>query len=160
MTLLLALSNVLGNTVRVFGHYGIVHHNVTAHPSAEWTLQQFREALPGEHGYEYVIQDRDRIYSSELDRAVHEMGVRVLRTPVRAPRANCFCERVVRTIRRECLDFIITLSENTFGARSKSGFPITTTAAHIGAWGQVFPRRWCPFRRQTRTAINFLIIAA
>ena len=90
----------------------IVHHNVTAHPSAEWTLQQFREALPGEHGYEYVIHDRDRIYSSELDRAVHEMGVRVLRTPVRAPRANCFCERVVRTIRRECLDFIITLSEN------------------------------------------------
>ncbi len=54
----------------------IVHHNVTAHPSAEWTLQQFREALPGEHGYEYVIHDRDRIYSSELDRAVHGMGVR------------------------------------------------------------------------------------
>ena len=57
------------------GTLRILHHNVTAHPSAEWTLQQFREALPGEHGYEYVIHDRDRIYSSGLDRAVHEMGV-------------------------------------------------------------------------------------
>lgn len=83
----------------------IVHHNVTAHPTADWTLQQFREALPGEHGYRYVIHDRDRIYSKELDRAVESMGVRVLRTPVRCPKANCFCERLVRTARRECLDY-------------------------------------------------------
>ena len=87
----------------------IVHHKVTAHPTAEWTLQQFREALPGEHTYRFVIRDRDRIYSKDLDEAVDAMGVRVLRTPVRAPKENSYCERIVRTARRECLDFMIPL---------------------------------------------------
>src|SRR6516164_6036769 len=63
----------------------IVHHNVTAHPTADWTLQQFREALPGARGYQYVIHDRDRIYSHGLDQAVESMDVRVLCTPVRSP---------------------------------------------------------------------------
>ena len=117
----------------------IVHHNVTAHPSAEWTLQQFREALPGEQGYEYVIHDRDRIYSSELDRAVHEMGVGVLRTPVRAPRANCFCERVVRTIRRECLE----LHHYPFGEPpSEHAQRVDFT---LQPRTQAFPHRWRPF---------------
>lgn len=90
----------------------IVHHNVTAHPTADWTLQQFREALPGDHGYQYVIHDRDRIYSHDLDQGVESMGVRVLRTPVRSPKANGYCERLVRTARRECLDYLIPLSES------------------------------------------------
>jgi len=89
----------------------IVHHNVTAHPTAEWTLQQFREALPGDHLHRYLIHDRDRIYSKELDHGVESLGVRVLRTPVRSPKANGYCERLVRTVRRECLDFHIRLSE-------------------------------------------------
>jgi putative transposase len=90
----------------------IVHHNVTAHPTADWTLQQFREALPGDHAYRHMIHDRDRIYSKDLDRSVESMGVQVLRTPVRSPKANGFCERLVRSARRECLDFLIPLSEN------------------------------------------------
>jgi putative transposase len=45
-----------------------VHCNVTAHPTADWTLQQFREALPGDHAYRYVIHDRDRIFSKEWTR--------------------------------------------------------------------------------------------
>jgi hypothetical protein len=63
----------------------ILHHNVTAHPSAEWTLQQFREALPDDHSYQFLIRDRDSIFSKELDQAVKDMGVRVLRTPRRKP---------------------------------------------------------------------------
>ena len=66
----------------------ILHQNVTAHPTAEWTLQQFREALPGEHPYRFVIHDRDSIFSKELDRGVTDLGVRVLRTPVRAPQGK------------------------------------------------------------------------
>ena len=89
----------------------ILHHNVTAHPTAEWTLQQFREALPDDHPYRFLIHDRDAIFSQELDKAVTEMGVRVLRTPVRAPKANAFCERLIGTVRRECLDFVIPLGE-------------------------------------------------
>jgi transposase InsO family protein len=89
----------------------ILHHNVTAHPTAEWTLQQFREALPGDHPYRFVIHDRDSIFSKRLDNAVMDLGVRVLRTPVRAPTANSICERFGGTLRRECLDFLIPLNE-------------------------------------------------
>jgi putative transposase len=89
----------------------ILHLNVTAHPTAEWTLQQFREALPGDHPYRFVIHDRDSIFSNELDQSVMAMGVRMLRTPVRAPLANSVCERFGGTLRRECLDFLIPLTE-------------------------------------------------
>ena len=61
------------------GTHRIVHHNVTAHPTAEWTLSQFREAPPGDHGYRYVIHDREWIYSKDLDQDVESMGV--LRIP-------------------------------------------------------------------------------
>ena|SRR5690242_4008744 len=77
----------------------ILHHNVTAHPSAEWTLQQLREALPGDHLYRFVIHDRDSIFSKELDQGVTDLGVRVLRTPVRAPKANSVCERLGGSLR-------------------------------------------------------------
>ncbi len=97
--------------VMELGRRSILHCNVTSHPTAEWTIQQFREALPGGHPYEYVIHDRDSIFSSGLDQAVKDLGVHVLRTPVRAPKANAFCERLVGTVRRECLDFLIPLSE-------------------------------------------------
>ena len=93
------------------GRRQILHHNVTAHPSAEWTLQQFREALKEEHPYRFLIHDRDSIFSKDLDKAVAAMGVRILKTPVQAPKAYAFCERLVGTIRRECLDYLIPLSE-------------------------------------------------
>jgi putative transposase len=93
------------------GRRQILHHNVTTHPSAEWTLQQFREALTEEHPYRFLIHDRDSIFSKELDKAVAAMGVRILKTPVRAPKANAVCERLVGTIRRECLDFLIPFGE-------------------------------------------------
>ena len=88
----------------------IVRHNVTAHPTAEWTLRQFGEALPGDHKYRFVIHNRDRIYSKDPDQAIEAMGVPVLRTPVRAPKGNSYWERIVRTARRECLDFMIPFS--------------------------------------------------
>jgi len=97
--------------VMELGTRKILHHNVTTHPTAEWTLQQFREALPGGHPYRFVIHDRNSIFSPELDRAVAEMGVRILRTPVRVPKANAVCERLVGTLRRECLDFLIPVGE-------------------------------------------------
>ena len=88
----------------------IAHFNVTAHPTAGWTLQQFREVVTGEQSQRFVIHDRDSIYSTELDAALESMDLRILRTPFRAPQANAFCERLVGTLRRECLDFLIPLS--------------------------------------------------
>ena len=94
------------------GSRRLLHINVTAHPTAEWTLQQFRETLPGDHPYRFAIHDRDAIFSVRLDDELTGFGVRVLKTPVRCPKANAFCERLVGTIRRECLDFLIPLSES------------------------------------------------
>jgi transposase InsO family protein len=93
------------------GRRRIVHFNVTAHPTADRTLQQFGEAITGEQPCRFVIHDRDSIYSSELDSALKAMGLSVLKTSFRAPQANGFCERLVSTIRRECLDFLIPLNE-------------------------------------------------
>jgi transposase InsO family protein len=94
------------------GSRRILHSNVTAHPTADWTLQQFREAIPGGQGYQFLIHDRDSIFSSELDEELsRSFRLRVLRTPVRAPKANAYCERLIGTMRRECLDFIIPMNE-------------------------------------------------
>src|SRR5260370_7176068 len=90
----------------------ILHHNVTAHPTAEWTLQQFREALPGDHPYQFLIHDRDSIFSKDLDKQVVAMGMRVLRTPVRAPQANSVCERFAVTLPRHFLAYPIPLTQH------------------------------------------------
>jgi putative transposase len=89
----------------------ILHVNVTDHPTAEWTIQQFREFLAYDHRYRFVIHDRDTIFSKSVDLAVKNFGVRALKTPIRTPTANAFCERVIGTLRRECLDFIIPINE-------------------------------------------------
>jgi putative transposase len=93
------------------GRRRILHVNVTDHPSADWTHQQLREALPGDHSFRFLIDDRDSIFSRELDQGIAAMGVHVLRTPPRAPQANAVCERLVGTIRRECVDFFIPLGQ-------------------------------------------------
>ena len=90
----------------------ILHANLTAHPSAQWTLQQLREAIPVDHGYRFLIHDRDSIFSQQLDQQVRHLGLRILRTPARSPQANALCERLVGTLRRECVDFMIPLTEN------------------------------------------------
>ena len=88
----------------------ILHCNVTAHPTAEWTLQQLREAIPSDHEYRFLIRDRDRKFSEELDQSVRNLGLRVLKTPRRAPQTNSLCERTIGTMRRECLDYLIPMS--------------------------------------------------
>src|ERR671922_431918 len=55
----------------------IMHTNVTAHPTAPWTLQQLREALPADHGYRFLVHDRDSIFSQSLDQHIHHLGLRV-----------------------------------------------------------------------------------
>jgi transposase InsO family protein len=90
----------------------LLHVNVTAHPTASWTLQQLREAIPSDHDYRFLIHDRDAIFSRALDQSIRNLRLRVLKTPPRVPQANAICERVLGTLRRECLDFMIPLTEN------------------------------------------------
>ncbi len=89
----------------------IVHWNVTEHPTASWTIQQFRTVLTPETSHRFVLHDRDGLYAAEVDRAITAMGRRVLKTPVRTPQANAFCERLIGTMRRECLDWLIPFNE-------------------------------------------------
>jgi transposase InsO family protein len=89
----------------------ILHVNATAHPTAHWTLQQLREAIPSDHTYRFLIHDRDSIFSQALNQRIRHLGLRVLTTPVRSPQANALCERLIGTLRRECLDCIMPLTE-------------------------------------------------
>ena len=89
----------------------LAHVNVTAHPTADWTLQQLREVV-GERGvHRCLIHDRDRIFAKHLDDSISALGLEVLKSPVASPKANAICERVIGTIRRECLDWLIPISE-------------------------------------------------
>ena len=89
----------------------ILHWNITAHPTAEWTVQQFRNGLPSDTAYRCIVHDRDAIFAPAVDDALGSMSLEVLPTPPRAPQANAYCERFIGTARRECLDWIIPLNE-------------------------------------------------
>src|SRR5262245_55842452 len=86
-----------------------------AAPTAEWTMQQFRESVVGDEGYKFIIHDRDSIYSKKVDSSLRTLGLRVLRTPYRSPQANAFCERLIGSARRECLDFMIPSTQTMSG---------------------------------------------
>ena len=89
----------------------LAHVNVTAHPSTDWTLQQLREVVGDIDNYRYLIHDRDSIFARHLDDSITALGLEVLRSPFASPKANAICERVIGTIRRECLDWMIPISE-------------------------------------------------
>jgi putative transposase len=86
---------------------------VTANPNPAWVTQQARNlAIDGRlNEAPFLIRDRDAKYSGPFDEVFRSEGVRVIRTPIRAPMANAFAERFVRTARRECLDHILVLGE-------------------------------------------------
>jgi transposase InsO family protein len=89
----------------------LAYVNVTGNPTADWALQQLREAAIEDASHEHLIHDRDRIFSKHLDDSIEALGLEVLRSPVASPKANSICERVIGTIRRECLDWMIPMSE-------------------------------------------------
>jgi putative transposase len=90
----------------------LIHFSVTAHPTAQWTRRQLREAVGYEERYAYLLHDRDSIFSAKVDEFVQRLGLRVLKSPPRIPKANSVCERVIGTLRRECLDGLTPLSRN------------------------------------------------
>jgi putative transposase len=92
------------------GSRRLLHFNVTEHPTSEWTLQQLREALPGDQDYKFLLHDRHKTFSATLDETVESWGIHVLRSPVRMPTVNAHCERLIGSIRRECLDYLIPLN--------------------------------------------------
>jgi transposase InsO family protein len=89
----------------------VVHVAVTRAPTQTWTAQQLRNATPFGHARQFLIRDRDDKFGEVFDRVAAGAGARVVRTAVRAPQMNAVCERFLGSVRRECLDHIIILSE-------------------------------------------------
>src|SRR5437660_1923695 len=91
----------------------ILHCNVTAHPTAEWTGQQLREAFPFDQPPRYLLRDRDAIFGDAFRGQVRDMGIQeVLCTP-RSPGSGPYVESVIGSIRRECLDHVIVFDESS-----------------------------------------------
>ena len=89
----------------------ILHVNVTQHPSADWVVQQLREALPEAAPYRYAILDHDSIFNGDVIAFLEATGLKAKRTSVRAPWQNGTAERWIGSCRREILDHIIPVNE-------------------------------------------------
>ena len=88
----------------------LLHFDVTAHPTAAWVWRQMIEATPWGQHPRFLIH-RDRVYGADFATRAAGLGIESIRTPIQAPRAKAIGERVVRSLRRECLDQILPLSE-------------------------------------------------
>jgi transposase InsO family protein len=89
----------------------IVHFIVAANPTARWTAQQMVEAFPFDTAPRYLIRDRDGTYSESFRRRVRSLDIEEILTEPRSPWQNPYAERVIRTLRRECMDHVIVLHE-------------------------------------------------
>jgi putative transposase len=91
----------------------IVHFAVTAHPTAEWTAHQLREAFPWESTPRYLLRDRDRIFGHEFVEQVKAMGIEQVLSAPRSPWQRANIERLIGSIRPECLDHLIVFNERS-----------------------------------------------
>jgi transposase InsO family protein len=108
---------------------GVLHFNVTPHPTARWVIQQLREAFPEVPSYRYLIFDNDAIFSDEVVRSIASFGIEPRRTAFRNPWQNGTAERFVGTVRRELLDHVVVLARTTRGACSGSTWSTPTPIA-------------------------------
>ena len=89
----------------------IVHFKLTAHPTAQWTAQQLVEAFPFDTAPRYLLRDRDSIYGETVRRRIKSLGIEEVLTAPRSPWQNPYAERIIGSIRRDCLNHIIVLNE-------------------------------------------------
>ena len=89
----------------------IVRFDVTRHPTAGWLARQVTEAFPWDTAPRYLLRDRDSSYGESFRRQVDAMGITEVVTASRSPWQNAFVERVIGSIRRECLDYIVIFNE-------------------------------------------------
>jgi putative transposase len=89
----------------------VIHFNVTEYPTEQWTTQQLIEAFPWDEAPRYLLRDRDTIYGASLRYRIKNMGMKEVITSRRSPWQNPFVERLIGSIRRECLDHFIVLNQ-------------------------------------------------
>jgi transposase InsO family protein len=88
-----------------------VHFAVTEHPMAVWTARQLLQAFPWDSGPRYLLRDRDGIYGEKFREAANWLGIREVLTAPQSPWQNAYVERLIGSIRRECLDHVVILNE-------------------------------------------------
>jgi transposase InsO family protein len=98
----------------------IVHMNVTAHPTAEWTAQQLRDAFPWDTAPRYLLRDRDRIFGHDFTKQIKNMNITQVLSAPRSPWQRAYVERVIGSLRRECLDHVIVCNEESLRRILKS----------------------------------------
>ena len=91
----------------------ILHFNVTARPTAEWVGQQLREAFSFDQLPRYLLRDRDAIFGNDFREQVQDMGICEVLSAPRSPWQRAYIERVIGSIRRECLDHVIVFHESS-----------------------------------------------
>src|SRR5213594_1367235 len=90
----------------------VVHFNVTEHPTAHWTAQQIVDAFPDDTAPSYLLRDRDRVYGQQFRHRVKGIGIDEVLTAPHSPWPNPFAERLIGSIRRECLNHVLVLGES------------------------------------------------
>jgi len=98
----------------------ILHMNVTAHPTAEWTAQQLRDAFPWDTTPRYLLRDRDRIFGHDFTKQIQNMNINQVLSAPRSPWQRAYVERVIGSLRRECLDHVIVFNEESLRRILKS----------------------------------------
>jgi len=89
----------------------VLHFGVTEHPTAEWTGQQVIEAFSERDAKRYLTRDRDSFYGHEFRRRIQSLGMKEVVTAPRSPWQNALVERLIGSIRRECLNHVVVLSQ-------------------------------------------------
>lgn len=117
----------------------VIHFNVIRHPTDEWTAQQLREATPFGKVPRFLIRDNDSKHGQRFARVAESTGIEVLRTPYKAPRANAFCERFLGSVRRECLDHMLIMSEKHLHSVVKEYIRYYNSARPHQGIGQALP---------------------
>ena len=100
----------------------VIHFNITEHPTAEWTAQQIVEAFPEDTAPRYLLRDRDQIYGEDFHQRMHGMHIEEVLTAAHSPWQNAYVERLIGSIRRDCLDHVIVLGEHHLRSILKSYF--------------------------------------
>jgi transposase InsO family protein len=98
------------------GRRELVHLSVTANPTAAWVWRQLIEATPWGRKPRHLLRHRDAAYGRDFGRRAERIGIDAIATPIRSPRANAIAERVIGTLRRECIDHLIVLDEQQLGS--------------------------------------------
>jgi putative transposase len=143
----------------------LIHLNVMAHPTAAWTLQQLRAAIPSDHTYRFILHDHDAIFSPRIRCVARALDLEIITTSVRSPQANALCERLIGTLRRECLDWMISLTEYHLRGTLRAWLPHYNGGRPHTSLGPGLPvayrrrpvqmqRQWHRFDRSSRVVVR------